>query len=100
MKRRSNPTEPRSIESFLPADTPDYMLPAWLGCISWALQEPGVVAAFRAETGHHWQPGTTPLEHMIDEATADSPRAFIEAFILWVNANVWGPMDGPKKEPR
>lgn len=72
-----------SIENLRPVDTPEYMTPAWLGCISWALNTPEVVAAFRAATGNQWQPGRSGLERMIDEATG-ADRHFIEAFIRWV----------------
>jgi len=92
---RARDKEPEAtIESLLPADTPTYMLPLWLGCISWALQDDNCLAAFRAETGNNWAPGKTPLERMIDEATG-SDRRFIFAFVEWVNVNIWGPMDGP-----
>lgn len=80
------------IEALMPADTPRYMAGAWLGCLSWAISTPEVVAAFRAETGLQWRPGTTPLERMIDEATG-ADHQFIVAFVNWVNREVWGPLD-------
>lgn len=73
----------------MPKDTPDYMGGAWLGCIAWAIGNPAIVAAFRAETGMNWTPGTTPLDRMIDEATGVD-RKFITAFVEWVNVNIWG----------
>lgn len=82
-----------SIEDLRPADTPEYMTPAWLGCISWAIANQDILAAFRAETGERWTPGKSGLERMIDEATG-ADRHFIEAFIKWANVNVWGPVDG------
>lgn len=83
------PTRP----SLMPADTPDYMAPAWAGCLAWAARDPGVIAAFRAETGNAWQPGRTPMERAVDEATGASD-AFMQAFVAWFNRAVWGPMEG------
>jgi hypothetical protein len=80
-----------NIEALRPADTPEYMTGAWLGCISYALGDPGVVALFRAETGNQWQPGLTAIDQAIDEATG-ADRAFFEAFIRWANVHVWGPL--------
>lgn len=82
------------IETLRPADTPFYMTPAWLGCVSFALGNSDVVAAFRAETGNAWTPGHSGLERMIDAATG-ADQAFMEQFIRWVNVNVWGPIGGP-----
>lgn len=82
-----------TITDLKPADTPDYMIPAWLDCISFAIGKPEIVAAFRADTGEQWQPGCTGLERMIDEATG-ADRHFLEAFIKWANVHVWGPLDG------
>jgi hypothetical protein len=76
----------------MPVDTPDFMAPAWLGCIQWAIGKPEIVATFRNETGNNWNPGRTGLDRMIDQATG-ADRAFIEAFIKWANVNVWGPVD-------
>ena len=85
------------IEDLRPADTPEHMMPAWLGCISWALSEPGVMEQFRKDTGITWRPSRSPLEQMIDEATG-ADRHFLEAFIKWVNVEVWGPIDPPIEE--
>lgn len=82
--------------ALMPADTPDYMIEAWLGCIHWAISEPDILAAFRADTGNNWSPGLTPIDRMIDEATG-ADNHFIEAFIRWVNENLWGPIDGEEE---
>lgn len=82
-----------NLDALRPADTPEHMTPAWIGCISWALGTPEIVAAFRADTGNRWTPGRSGFEQMIDKATGVD-RDFIEAFIRWVNVNVWGPIDG------
>lgn len=75
-----------------PADTPEYMWPAWAGCLRWAVGEADIMAAFRAETGIRWQPGRSGIDRMIDEATG-ADRKFLVAFVEWFNANVWGPTD-------
>ena len=77
------------LEGLRPNDTPDYMTPAWLGCLRWALSEPEIVAQFREETGNQWTPGRTPIESMIDDATGVA-HDFIVSFIVWFNINVWG----------
>jgi hypothetical protein len=79
------------IEDLRPVDTPEYMTPAWLGCIHWAIGTPEIVDAFRRESGMAWTPARNGLDRMIDEATGVEKR-FIEAFIEWANANIWGPM--------
>lgn len=83
------------LEELKPDDTPDEMTPAWLGCISWALGTPEVVEQFRKDTGLRCRPARSVLDRMVDEATG-ADRQFLEAFIKWVNVNVWGPVDGPK----
>lgn len=80
-----------------PADTPDYMIDAWLSCLGWAIKQPEILAAFRADTGMTWEPARTALDRMVDEATG-APRQFILAFIKWANINVWGPLDGPEED--
>lgn len=85
-----------AIGDLRPADTPEYMTPAWLGCVSWAIGKPEIVEAFRAETGNRWRPSPSPFDQMIDQATG-ADRDFIEAFIRWVNVNIWGPIDGPEQ---
>ena len=82
-------TPPLAIDQLRPADTPAYMTPAWLGCIRWALIDPDIVAAFRADTGNTWTPARTPIDAMVDKATG-ADRDFIEQFIRWTNINVWG----------
>ena len=51
----------------MPADTPDYMARAWYGCISWALGNDDVRAAFEKETGHRYIAPKNGLDRMIDE---------------------------------
>jgi hypothetical protein len=80
---RNPETDPDRPE-LMPDDTPTYMAPAWLGCIRWALGKSDILAAFRADTGNTWEPGRTPIDRMIDEATG-ADREFITAFVKWAN---------------
>lgn len=75
-----------------PPDTPEHMLPAWLGALHHALGSDETVAAFRAETGIRWRPGKMTLERMIDRATGSDER-FLREFVGWFNLNIWGPLD-------
>lgn len=84
----------RDVMSLKPADTPDYMAPAWLGCIGFAARDAGICATFEAETGKRWTPPRNGMDAMIDAATG-ADWAYVKAFIEWVNVNVWGPIDGP-----
>jgi hypothetical protein len=84
---------PLDLDSLRPSDTPVFMTPAWLGCISWAIGVPEIVARFRQDTGVQWAPGRTPIERMVDQSSGFE-REFIVQFIRWVNANIWGPIDG------
>lgn len=80
-------TDDGFLSPYLPAQ--DYLWPAWFGCLHWAVGDPDVVAAFRADTGEQWTPGRSPLAQMIDTATG-ADKAFFVAFAQWMNANIWG----------
>lgn len=90
--------EAHDVMTLRPADTPEYMNPAWLGCISFALNQPELMQQFRDETGMRWQPARSGIERMIDQATG-MEWEFVKAFVLWVNVNVWGPIGGPGDDP-
>ena len=77
----------------MPADTPDYMAPAWVSCMSWAIGHKEIRAEFEAETGNRWVPPKNGLDKMIDAATGNG-GAYVAAFIEWANAKIWGAMDG------
>jgi len=91
----SSTREPFDITTLLPDDTPEYMLPTWLGCISYAISQERILEQFRQETGNRWKPASTVFGRMIDEACGID-KDFICEFVLWVNVNLWGPIDGPK----
>ncbi len=79
--------------SMMPADTPDYMAPAWASCMSWALVNPDVQAAFEQDSGMRYVPARSGLDAIIDDATGFTD-SYVKAFVEWVNVNVWGPMHG------
>ena len=81
----------------MPADTPEYMAPAWLGCLSFASRQPEILAWFHDATGMPTTLGGSPIEQMIDEATGYDKKV-ITAFVQFVNANIWGPIDGKGDE--
>lgn len=81
-----------------PADTPDYMLPAWTGALHRALGEENVVRQFREETGNNWTLGKNAIDKMIDQALGSDAKPMRE-FISWFNVNIWGPIDGPDEQP-
>lgn len=83
-------TRTLDINSLRPADLDPFLENVWLGCIHWALGDKATVEAFREATGNRWQPGTSPLDRAIDEATG-ADVAFLKAFVAWANENVWGP---------
>jgi hypothetical protein len=79
----------------MPSDTPDYMAGAWVSALLWATQSKDCMGAFQASTG--CKPPTSPTERMIDSATGNDKRT-ADAFVVWFNKNVWGPMDGPEAD--
>jgi hypothetical protein len=83
--------------ALMPADTPIFMFPAWIGAIRFALGTAEAMEGFRRDTGNQRAPGKTPLDRMIDEACG-ADIAFLESFIKWANVAVWGPLDGPEPE--
>jgi hypothetical protein len=82
-----------NIADLMPSDTPDYMFPAWIGCVHFAIGNDAIVKQFRNDTGMTWEPGASGLDQMIDDAT-DAPWKFVKEFVEWVNLNLWGKLDG------
>lgn len=62
----------------------DYLMAiAWRDFLSYAHQEPQMVAAFNKATGRHYQvPGVTPSDAQLHDDAA--------AFVLWVTREHWG----------
>lgn len=75
----------------MPDDTPDYMLPAWIGCIRFALLEDNIRADFEKDTGMRYTPPRNVIEKMIDDSTGYNDD-YIEEFIRWINVNICGPL--------
>ncbi len=74
-----------------PDDLPEYLIPAWLGCMRYAISEPEIVAAFREDTGNQWKPPANTLEALVD-SQLNRQEEFLVKFITWANTNVWGPL--------
>lgn len=87
---------PVHFEITLPQDTPEFMAPAYFGCLQWALKTDGILEEFRKDSGLAIPAARASIEKMIDEATGfDAMEHFMRAFVPWFNVWVWGPMDGP-----
>ena len=66
------------------------MMPAWLGCISWAITQDDCLEQFQRDTGLDIRSlRCSPIEAMIDEATGRR-RAMFVAWCDWVTVNLWG----------
>jgi len=88
---------PSPFADLMPSGPHAYLIPAWLGCLRWALGNDEIMAAFRAETGNTWTPGRSGLEVAIDRATG-AEATFFRAFAKWVNENLWGDPDGEEED--
>jgi hypothetical protein len=67
---------------------------AYLGCVSWALQEDGFRRAFQAETGLNLDDlaGANGAARLIDEATGRTQEAMAK-FLDFITREVWGQED-------
>jgi hypothetical protein len=72
-----------------PENTPEYMWPAWAGCLHWASGNEDVIKAFESDTGLKWSPPRNAIDVMIDEATGASENHLLR-FVSWFNENIWG----------
>lgn len=77
------------LEQYAPKGDDAYLLPAWLGCLRWAMTTPEIMRRFEAKTGLKWMPGRSPIERMVDEACGVQDE-FFDAFAKWMNDNLWG----------
>lgn len=82
------------LDKYMPQGDEEFLRGAWIACLQWAIGEPKVIEAFRAETGHQWTPAKCPIDKMVDDATG-ATEAFIVAFVEWFNVNIWGDLDEP-----
>ncbi len=65
------------------------MAQGYVDCLHWALGFDAILEQFRVDTGNKWTPGHTPLSRAINSATGDGLK-FVQAFVPWFDANVWG----------
>lgn len=68
-----------------------YMLPAWLGCVHWAIGDDSIRKLFKEDTGYDVTSlvGRSPIEEMVDQATGRDREVLIR-FCDWVTENIWG----------
>lgn len=83
--------EPGPLEDLMPRHP--LFVASWVGSLRYALSREDVMVAFREQTGNRWQPGRTPIDQMIDQATG-TDLVFIRAFAKWHNEHIWGEEDG------
>lgn len=77
-----------------PADTPEYLWPAYFSCLHWAVGSDEVHGQYAASTGNKFSPPKNPLDAMIDKAAGHDPaEVFFRDFVPWFNLYIWGPMD-------
>jgi len=87
------------FEITLPEDTPEYMAPAYFGCLRWALGKEEILNQFEKDTGKFILIARSGLDKLIDESTGFDPSAdFLRAFVPWFNEWIWGAIDGPGEE--
>lgn len=90
---------PVHFEIELPEDTPEYMAPAYFGCLRWALGHTGILSEFTKDTGKILSPARDGLALMIDKAAGFEPfEDFLRAFVPWFNAQIWGKVEGLGEE--
>jgi hypothetical protein len=86
----SNPIQGIRIDIEYPADLPEYMKPAYLGCLHWACGNHEILKAFERASGMTKPPAAgTLLELLIDDA-AGVWDSYFQQFIPWFNQHVWG----------
>lgn len=73
-------------------DDDPLMLPAYLGCLHWALGEDEVLARYRADTGDNFEPATNPIDKAIDRAMGRELQ-FLQDFSDWLERNYFGTPD-------
>lgn len=87
---------PVPFEITLPQNTPEFMAPAYFGCLRWALQFDPILESFKEVTGKNIPASRSPIEKLVDEACGiNHGEEFIKAFVPWFNEQVWGSLGGP-----
>lgn len=91
--------EPTPFKIVPPDDTPEFMYPAYFGCLRWAVGFDPVLKLFTADTGINLPKDRTPIEAAVDRACGFNPNEeFMRAFVPWFNEQVWGGMDGEEPD--
>ena len=67
---------------------------AWRDFLTWAAQEPEILAQFKATTGLSFSPPKNGFEAMIDKATGYTDKV-MEQFVFWATVNLWGASEAP-----
>lgn len=66
-----------------------YMMSAWVGCVSFAINSKEIIDRYLQETKDPYRVSSSPLEKIIDKSTGTDIE-FVKRFIIWVNENLWG----------
>lgn len=62
----------KKLTDYFPEDTPEYMLDAWVSCLKFVTEDPGMLELFRKE----------------EKQTED-----LEVFMDWFNKTIWGAIE-------
>lgn len=82
-----------------PDDTPEFMYPAWLSCLSWAAGHTPTLKQFERATGTRWLGPRSSIEAMVDKAVGHNPAEdYFSAFVPWFNVWVWGTVEAPVED--
>ena len=77
----------------LPKGTPEYMAPAYYGCLNWAIGNEGIRKQFEDETGIKIPSAPrSALDKLIDEATGVYAEYF-KKFKEWHDEKIWGDVE-------
>ena len=73
----------------LAPEMPDYLIPAWVAFIQYAISDEAIVNQYYTDTGDFYVAPTNVIDTLIDQATGRD-KQFLESFITWVNKRLWG----------
>ena len=87
------------LDLSLPAGTPEFMAPAYYGCLYWAIGHEPIRAQFETDTGTKplISRPRTGIEAFVDKACGidyvKDATEYMAKFKLWHDANIWGDID-------
>lgn len=90
----------RKPQVMLPEGTPEFMAPAYFGCLQWAIGFEDMRKQFETETGTS-APALprSPIEAMVDKACGidrqQEAKDYFNKFKAWHDVNVWGDINAP-----